>query len=160
MEKNKEINIENVIEKYADMIYRIALTRCGTIENAEDVFQDVFLIYSKKMPKFKNEEHEKAWFIRVTINLSKNMKNINWNKKVISLDENIVFETKEEQDVFSIVCELPENYKTVIYLYYYEEYKVKEIATIMQINENTIKTWLSRAREILKDKIEGGFENE
>lgn len=160
MEKNKEINIENVIEKYADMIYRIALTRCGTIENAEDVFQDVFLIYSKKMPKFKNEEHEKAWFIRVTINLSKNMKNINWNKKVISLDENIVFETKEEQDVFSIVCELPENYKTVIYLYYYEEYKVKEIATIMQINENTIKTWLSRAREILKNKIEGGFENE
>ena len=137
-----------------------ALTRCGTIENAEDVFQDVFLIYSKKMPKFKNEEHEKAWFIRVTINLSKNMKNINWNKKVISLDENIVFETKEEQDVFSIVCELPENYKTVIYLYYYEEYKVKEIATIMQINENTIKTWLSRAREILKNKIEGGFENE
>ena len=88
------------------------------------------------------------------------MKNINWNKKVISLDENIVFETKEEQDVFSIVCELPENYKTVIYLYYYEEYKVKEIATIMQINENTIKTWLSRAREILKNKIEGGFENE
>lgn len=160
MERNKEINIENVIEKYADMIYRIALTRCGTIENAEDVFQDVFLIYSKKMPKFKNEEHEKAWFIRVTINLSKNMKNINWNKKVISLDENIVFETKEEQDVFSIVCELPENYKTVIYLYYYEEYKVKEIATIMQINENTIKTWLSRAREILKNKIEGGFENE
>lgn len=160
MEKNKEINIENVIEKYADMIYRIALTRCGTIENAEDVFQDVFLIYSKKMPKFKSEEHEKAWFIRVTINLSKNMKNINWNKKVISLDENIVFETKEEQDIFSIVCELPENYKTVIYLYYYEEYKVKEIATIMQINENTIKTWLSRAREILKDKIEGGFENE
>ena len=160
MEKNKEINIENVIEKYADIIYRIALTRCGTIENAEDVFQDVFLIYSKKMPKFKSEEHEKAWFIRVTINLSKNMKNINWNKKVISLDENIVFETKEEQDIFSIVCELPENYKTVIYLYYYEEYKVKEIATIMQINENTIKTWLSRAREILKDKIEGGFENE
>lgn len=160
MERNKEINIENVIEKYADMIYRIALTRCGTIENAEDVFQDVFLIYSKKMPKFKNEEHEKAWFIRVTINLSKNMKNINWNKKVIFLDENIVFETKEEQDVFSIVCELPENYKTVIYLYYYEEYKVKEIATIMQINENTIKTWLSRAREILKNKIEGGFENE
>lgn len=160
MEKDKEIYIENIIEKYADMVYRIALTRCGTIENAEDIFQEVFIIFSNKMPKFANEEHEKAWFIRVTINLSKNMKNTNWNKKVISLDENIAFETKEEYDVFSSVCELPENYKTVIYLCYYEGYKVKEISELMKINENTIKTWLARAREILKEKLEGGFEDE
>ncbi len=152
--------IKEIIEKYADMVYRIALTRCGTVENAEDIFQDVFVKFSEKMPIFENSEHEKSWFIRVTINLTKNMKNNNWNKKIVYLDEDIIFENKEENDVFTIVNELPKNYKTVIYLLYYEGYKVKEIASLMKINENTIKTWLSRAREMLKDKLKGGFENE
>lgn len=152
--------IEQVIEKYSNMVYRIALTRTGTVENAEDIFQDVFLKYSEKEPKFQNEEHEKAWLIRVTINLSKNYKNSAWNKRIVTLDENIVFENKEENETFSVVCELPENYKTVIYLLYYEGYKVKEIAAILGVKEGTIKTWLSRAREILKEKLEGGFENE
>ena len=152
--------IKEIIEKYADMVYRIALTRCGTVENAEDIFQDVFVKFSEKMPIFENSEHEKSWFIRVTINLTKNMKNNNWNKKIVYLDEDIIFENKEENDVFTIVNELPKNYKTVIYLLYYEGYKVKEIASLMKINENTIKTWLSRASEMLKDKLKGGFENE
>ena len=112
------------------------------------------------MPKFNNEEHEKAWFIRVTINLTKNMNKSAWNKKVITLDEYITFENIEENNVFSVVSELPRNYKTVIYLSYYEGYKVKEIAKIMNKREGTIKTWLYRAREILKQKLEGGFENE
>ena len=142
------------------MVYRIALTRCGNLENAEDIFQEVFLKFSEKMPKFENDEHEKAWFIRVTINLTKNAKNEKWNKKIIQLDENIIFEEKEESDVFSAVCELPQNYKTVIYLSYYEGYKVKEISKLMKTNENTIKTWLFRGREILREKLEGGFENE
>lgn len=152
--------IEKVISKYSDMVYRIALTRCSTIENAEDVFQEVFMKFSEKKPKFENSEHEKAWFIRVTINLSKNVRNSNWNKKVVSLDENMVFNSKEENDIFSLVSELPKNYKTVIYLSYYEGYKVNEIAKILKMNENTVKTWLFRAREMLKDKLEGGFENE
>ena len=120
MQNRKEI--ENVIEKYSDMVYRIALTRCGTIENAEDIYQDVFIKFSEKMPIFESEEHEKAWFIRITLNLSKNLKLSAWNKKVINLDESIEFETKEESDVFSIVCELPTNYKTVIYLIHKEPY--------------------------------------
>ena len=153
-------DVNEIIEKYSDMVYRIAITRCGTVENEEDVFQDVFMKYSENNPKFENSEHEKAWFIRVTINLTKNLKTSSWNKKVITLDESIVFEKKEESDVFSIVCELPQNYRTVIYLLYYEGYKVKEISDLMKKSEGTIKTWLFRAREILKEKLEGGFENE
>ena len=145
-------DVNEIIEKYSDMVYRIAITRCGTVENAEDVFQDVFMKYSENNPKFENSEHEKAWFIRVTINLTKNLKTSSWNKKVITLDESIVFEKKEESDVFSIVCELPQNYRTVIYLLYYEGYKVKEISDLMKKSEGTIKTWLFRAREILKEK--------
>ena len=152
--------IEEVLEKYSNLVYRIALTRTGTVENAEDIYQDVFMKFSEKMPIFESEEHEKAWFIRITINLSKNLKTSSWNKKVINLDENIEFCEEQEYQVFSTVCELPKNYKTVIYLMYYEGYKVKEIAKLMKKREGTIKTWLFRAREILKKKLEGGFENE
>lgn len=152
--------IEKMIEKHSDTVYRIALTRCGTIENAEDVFQDVFIKFSEKLPKFENEEHEKAWFIRVTINLTKNIKQSAWNKKVTTLDENLIFENPEESEVFSVVYQLPQNYKTVIYLSYYEGYKVKEIAKLMKTKEGTVKTWLYRARQMLKEKLEGGFEDE
>ena len=155
----KENDINEIIEKYSDMVYRIALTRTGCIENAEDIFQDVFIKFSEKKPKFENEEHEKAWFIRVTINMTKNMNNSSWNKKIVTLDESITFETKEENEVFSVVCQLPQNYKTVIYLSYYEGYKVKEIASLMKTREGTVKTCLFRAREILREKLEGGFEN-
>lgn len=152
--------IEKMIEKHSNTVYRIALTRCGTIENAEDVFQDVFIKFSEKLPKFENEEHEKAWFIRVTINLTKNIKQSAWNKKVTILDENLIFENPEESEVFSVVYQLPQNYKTVIYLSYYEGYKVKEIAKLMKTKEGTVKTWLYRARQMLKEKLEGGFEDE
>lgn len=156
----KQKYIEEVLDKYSDMVYRIAITRCGTIENAEDVYQDVFMKFSERMPVFDNEEHEKAWFIRVTLNLSKNIKISAWNQRVVTLNENIQFETKEEANVFSAVCELPKNYKTVIYLMYYEGYKVKEIAKLISRSEGTVKTWLFRAREILKKNLEGGLENE
>ena len=156
----KENVIKEKIEEYADMVYRIALTRCGIVENAEDVFQEVFMKLAEKNPKFESKEHEKAWLIRVTINLTKNMNTTAWNKKVVSLDENITFETKEQNDVFQAVCDLPQNYRTVIYLLYYEGYKVKEISELMKKSEGTIKTWLFRAREILKQNLEGGFENE
>ena len=74
-------------------------------------------------------------------------------QNVSELDENIIFESKEENDVFNVVNTLPQNYKTVIYLSYYEGYKVKEIADFMKVKEGTVKTWLFRAREILRKKL-------
>lgn len=156
----KDTYLKQIIETYADTVYRIALTRCKSIETAEDVFQEVFMRFSEKNPKFENKEHEKAWFIRVTINLTKNIKESAWNKKVVRLDDNIVFSTKEENDVYGAVCELPQNYRTVIYLLYYEGYKVNEISKLIGKPEGTIKTWLFRAREILKQELKGGLENE
>ncbi len=154
------MEIVDVINKYSDMVYRIALTRTGTVENAEDIFQEVFLKYSEKEPQFENEEHRKAWLIKVTINLTKNFHNLAWNRRVVNLDEAISFTNEADGEVYSAVCELPQNYKTVIYLMYYEGYKIKEIANFMKTSEGTIKTWLYRAREALKEKLEGGFENE
>ena len=80
MKMQKEADARKIIDKYSDTVYRIALTRCGSVENAEDVYQEVFVKYFQTNPKFNNEEHEKAWFIRVTINLSKNNVRLFWNK--------------------------------------------------------------------------------
>ena len=154
-EKNKYF--EEIVSKYSDMVYRVALNRVGTKEVAEDVYQDVFLTFSRKYPKFKDKEHEKAWFIRVTINKTKNIISSAWNQKVTNLEENISFDTEEKHEIYYCVQDLPRDYRTVIYLYYYEGYKVKEISKILSKNEGTIKTWLFRAREMLKEKLEGGL---
>ncbi len=153
-------NIERVIEQYSDMVYRIALSRTGTKENAEDIYQDVFLKYGQKAKEFESSSHEKAWLIRVTINMTKNFNNSSWNKTTVNLDENIRFETPEETGVYEVVCKLPQNYRTVIYLMYYEGYKINEISKIMKVKEGTIKTWTFRARELLKKELKGGFEDE
>lgn len=158
--QDRERDIRETMEKYSDMVYRIALTRSGIVENAEDIFQNVFIKYSQKKPKFASEEHKKAWLIRVTINISKNFINQAWNRKVVNLDENLKFETQEGNDVFSVVCELPEKYRTVIYLFYYEGYKVNEIAKLLKTKDGTVKTWLSRSREALREKLKGGFDDE
>lgn len=155
--KNRNELIKKMLDKYSDMVYRIAITRCRNKETAEDVYQTVFLKYSEKMPKFESDEHSKAWFIRVTINLTKNENASAWNNKIVALDESIQFESKEDSELFIDTCKLPANYKSVIYLMYYEGYKVKEIANILETSEGTIKTWLYRAREILKENIEGGI---
>lgn len=152
--------IEDVIEAVSDMVYRLALTRVKKKDLAEDVYQEVFYRFTKKLPEFENEEHRKAWFIRVTINCSKNVLTSSWLNKVDSLNEEIPFETKEKHDVYYAVQDLRKNYRTVIYLHYYEGFKVSEISKLLKKNESTIKTWLKRAREELKEKLEGGFDDE
>ena len=155
--------IEETIEVYSNMVYRIALTRVKTKEEAEDIYQDVFFKFSSKLPEFKTEEHKKAWIIRVTINISNNYLKSAWKNKNIELNEDIIYEEKkfeELNNVYEEVKKLPQDYQTVIYLYYYEGYKVSEISKMMSKREGTIKTWLSRARDILKESLKGGLEDE
>ena len=154
---NKNDYLEQMIEKYSNMIYRLAMARTGNIEQSEDVYQEVFLRLSKKMPDFQSEEHEKAWLIRVTINCSKNALGSSFLKHRAELDENLSFETPERHEIYYAVQQLPIKYRTVIHLYYYEDYSIKEISKILHTNENTIKSRLARAREALKTSVEGGM---
>lgn len=155
---NKNKYLEKMIEKYSDMVYRLALTRTKSKENSEDVYQEVFLRLYKKLPNFESEEHEKAWLIKVTINCSKNLLSSSFFKNTTEIKEEIVFETKERHDIYYAVQELPVKYRTIIHLYYYENYKINEISKILKIKENTVKSQLLRAREKLKEKIKGGIE--
>lgn len=151
---NKNEYLEKMVDKYSNMIYRLALLRTKTIENAEDIYQEVFLRLAKKMPEFKNEEHEKAWIIKVTINCSKNLLNSKFLKNTAELKEDIAFETQERHEIYYAVQKLPLKYKTIVHLYYYENYKISEISKILKMKENTVKSYLARAREKLKLEAE------
>ena len=157
---NKNEFLEQTIEKYSNMVYRLAMARTRNIETSEDVYQEVFLRLARKKPEFENEEHKKAWLIRVTINCSKSILNSSFIKHRADLDENLSFETPERHDIYYAVLNLPIKYRTVIHLYYYENYSIKEISKILQLNENTIKSRLSRARQKLEKTVKGGIENE
>lgn len=152
---NKNQYLEKMVEKYSNMIYRLALIRTKTKENSEDVYQEVFLRLAKKMPDFKSEEHERAWLIRVTINCSKNLLNSKFFRNTAELKEDIPFETEEKHDIYYSVQKLSIKYKTIVHLYYYENYKIKEISEILKMKENTVKSCLARAREKLKMEEEG-----
>ena len=152
---NKNQYLEKMVEKYSNMIYRLALIRTKTKENSEDVYQEVFLRLAKKMPDFKSEEHEKAWLIRVTINCSKNLLNSKFFRNTSELKEDIPFETEEKHNIYYSVQKLPIKYKTIVHLYYYENYKINEISQILKMKENTVKSYLARAREKLKMEEEG-----
>lgn len=155
---NESYVLEDTINKYSNMVYRLAMSRTGNQETSEDVYQEVFFRLAKKMPKFENEEHKKAWLIKVTINCSKNALNTSFLKHRADLDENIKFETPERHEIYYAVLNLPIKYRTVIHLYYYEKYSVREISKILKLNENTVKTQLSRARNKLEEIIKGGME--
>ena len=157
---NKNQILEEIVEKYSNMVYRLAMARTRNVEMAEDVYQEVFLRLARKMPEFESEEHKKAWLIKVTINCSKNENNSAYLKHRAELEDNLKFETPERHDIYYAVLNLPIKYRTVIHLYYYENYSIKEISSILKINENTVKSQLSRAREQLEKVIEGGVENE
>ena len=155
----RSISKEDVVEKYFNMVYKLALSQTKDKANADDVVQEVFLRYIKGDTAFENEEHIKAWLIRVTINCSKNTFSNSWFKKTVPLTEEIVFQSKEKSDIYYTTLELPQKYRTVIHLFYYEELSVAQIAKYLKTKESTIKSQLHRGREMLKEKLKGGFED-
>lgn len=153
-----EIDPQIVVESYADMVYRIALTHTKYKEDAEDVFQEVFISLLKNSKKIQDEKHLKFFLIRTTINKAKNRSMCFWKRKVI-LEEN----QSEEYDCYGDLQELRQEIKAlspklrdVVYLYYYEGYSFKETAEILRIREGTVKSRLFNARKILKSKLTEG----
>lgn len=148
-----------VIEKYFNMVYKLALAQTKDISHAEDVTSDVFLRYMQSEKVFESEEHIKAWLIRVTINCSRNIFSAAWFKKTVPLEDTIPAEMPEEEsDVYLAVMKLPSKYRTVIHLFYYEELSIAQISKYLNINESTVKSQLSRGRRLLKESLKGEIE--
>ena len=147
-------------QKHKDMVYKLAWTYCKDNFQAEDAFQEVFYKFLIYHPKFKTQEHEKAWFIRTTINVCKNMLKSKWNHDILQLEERdsnkILPDGTDDafDELKQAVLDLPEKYRVPIHLYYYEEYSVREIAHLLHKSESTIQTQLQRGREKIKHTLE------
>ena len=143
------------VERWGDMVYRLALARTASVSDAEDVFQEVFLRYFRHEEKFRSDEHRKAWLIRCTVNRAKSLTASPWRRRTVPL------ETAEEvgveddyREVYSAVLSLPGKYRAVIHLHYFEGLSVAEMARMLQVPEGTVKSQLSRGRALLRDMLE------
>lgn len=146
-------------ENYS-LVYRVAFTQMKGHADAEDVLQEVFVRLLKYQPHFDCIEHEKAWFIRTTINICKDIIKSKWHSTTVSIEKIPESEKNyfrlpyvQEDETLWEVLALPEKYKNCLYFFYYEDYSIKEIAQILKIPENTVKTNLKRGREMLKNVI-------
>lgn len=149
-----ENDLEQIIRTYSDMVYRLAFARTGTKEDADEVYQEVFLRLLKKRPRFENEEHCKAWLLRVTVNCSNTLLASLWKKRTVVLEEDLPFQEKESLELYNELSRLPQKYRDVIHFFYYEELSVAEISEILRRRESTVRTQLTRARALLKEILE------
>ena len=151
-------NVEKIVRKYADLVYRVALTMLKNKDDAEDIFQEVFMKICTENISFMSEEHEKAWLIRVTKNKCLDFLKRSCNKNKEELGENLVKEeSNNNQYVVDEVMKLPEKYRIIIYLFYFVWYKITEISQILETNESTIKSQLVKARDLLKESLKEEF---
>ena len=150
----------SIIEKYFNTVYKLAIAETKDVHTAEDVTSDVFLKFMQSEKAFESEEHIKAWLLRVTINASKSVFSSSWFKKTVPLEETLEASgiPEEESEVYLAVMNLPQKYRTVIHLFYYEDYSVSEISKVLNMNESTVKSQLSRGRDLLRESLKGEFD--
>lgn len=154
---------EILMEKYKDHLFAVAFNICKNAADADDVVQDTFLQYHITDKQFENEQHIRAWLIRVTINKAKNINMSFWRRAGIPLEdymETLTFETPEAEDLFEEVMKLPEKYRIVIHLFYYEDYSIREIAQIINATESNIKVRLTRGRRLLRKVLKEEWNDE
>lgn len=158
----ERITADGAVDRYADMVYRLALSQMKNRADADDLFQEVFVRLVGNVQKLKSWEHAKAWLIRVTINCARKHFDQYWNKNVFGMEEARWVEIEGQNDVFAgehpvhlAVESLPPKYRLAIHLFYYEQFSVREIAKMTDQKESTVKSQLFRAREMLKELLEG-----
>lgn len=150
MRSEQEINA--AIDRYADTVRRLCMIQLKNYADTEDIFQNVFLKYALSSRSFESPEHEKAWFIRVTINACKDLIKSFFRSRTVSLDQ--LMEQpgqllEDHREVLEAVISLPRKYREVIYLHYYEGYTAPQISEILGKNTNTVYTLLARSKNLL-----------
>lgn len=156
MRSEQEVN--KAIEQYSNTIRRLCMIYLKNYADTEDIFQTVFLKYVLSSVSFESEEHEKAWFIRVTINACKDLLKSFFHSRTVTLDEVIEQPSElppDHREILEAVISLPRKYRDVVYLHYYEDYTAPQISRILGKNVNTIYTLLTRSKQMLREKLGG-----
>ena len=160
MGETKE-RLEQIFRDYYQLIYRVAFSQVKNHADAEDITQEVFLKIIRHDMRYQSMEHERAWIVRVTVNLCRDLLKSKWHRTSVSMEdvseaqrgscENF---TEIQDDMMWAVLQRPEKYRNCLYLFYYEDYSIKEIAQSLEMPENTVKTNLKRGRQALKEFLE------
>lgn len=153
-----ERETDRAIELYADTVRRLCIVHLKNHADAEDIFQTVFLKYALSSVVFESDAHEKAWFIRVTVNACKDLLKSFWRSRTVSIEDLLdrpASIDNESREVLDAVLSLPTKYRQVVYLHYYEGYTAAQIGAILGKNPNTVYTLLTRSRKLLKDRLGG-----
>ena len=158
--KKEAIDVEEALHTYGDMVYRLALVQMKNRSEAEDVFQEVFLRLVRYKDRIDGQEHLKPWLIRVTVNCCRKQFDSAYRRRTVPIDREIGEEQSYEMDtpgnpVYDAVLGLPDDYRSVIHLFYYEGYSTAEIAQITSSRESTVRTRLTRARRQLAEILKG-----
>lgn len=145
------------VEEYQDMVFHLALHMLGSPADADDAVQEVFLRLFRRSAPLQGEEHLRRWLLRVTANYCKDVLKSPWRRRRVSLaevpDEAPAFRREEERELYEAVMALPEKYRAVLDLFYYEDLPVKEIARALGLSDTAVTTRLSRARALLKKTL-------
>ena len=155
--------VQQLIERYQNSLYAAAFITCQNQMDAEDVVQETFVQYYTSRKEFESEQHIRAWLLRVVINKARNINRTFWKKNKCSLEdyiETLTFPNSQSRDLFEEVMKLPDKYRIVIHLFYYEDYSVREIADILKLSESNVKVRLSRGRALLRDSLKEEWEND
>ena len=149
--------LEELIQSYENTLFRAALAILGDVQGAEDAVQDAFLRYLEKRPELKDEQHEKAWLLKVTANLCKSALRAKKRHPTVELLDVYPAPEGDTRELVEAVLELPANQRAAVHLFYYEGYSTQEIAKILGQRPGTVRSHLSRARETLRQKLKGEF---
>ncbi|WP_297209269.1 RNA polymerase sigma factor [uncultured Flavonifractor sp.] len=152
-----EAETSEAIERYGDTVRRLCMLHLKNEADTQDIFQTVFLKYLLHTADFESREHEKAWFIRVTVNACRDVLKSMFRRRTVSLEEAGTLPAPEGEsgEVLQAVLSLPRNFREVVYLHYYEGYTAPEISRILGRKVNTVYTELTRARARLKTMLGG-----
>lgn len=155
--------IQERIDRYEAMLYRIAYLQLKNSYDAQDVIQEVFYQYIKQNTEFESEEHEKAWFIKVTLNGCRKIWRSAWFRKTEGLPagempaqsalEQEMIEKEKRRELLKEVWKLPVKYREVIHLFYYEQMSVREISEVTGKRESTVTSLLTRGRGLLRKRL-------
>ena len=151
-----KLTVDEAFQKYGDRVFSAAFSVCRNRADADDIVQNTFFKYYSLDLAYESESHIKAWLMRVAINQAKDLTRSFWQRNKVAWEEymnELAFEEPEDSRLFEAVMRLPEKYRIVIHLFYYEDYAVSEIAGILKCREGTVKSQLSRGRRLLKTKL-------
>ena len=156
--------IEETVNTYGPLVYRVAYAHSNIKADADDVFQEVFLLYAKKRPAFQSEAHRRNWLINVTLKYCKKTARASLRQRTVPLDEALCGAAdppgEDALTVYAAVKSLPVKYRVPVYLFYYEGLSVQQIAETLGEKPSTVKSRLFRAREKLREQLKGAYFDE